>query len=1092
MAADPGAGPGGGAADRTTVADLVVAGAARDPGATAVVAGGVSVTYAGLDTRANRLAGHLQGLGVGPDVRVGVCLGRSVDLAVSLQAVIRAGGACLPLDPSYPTDRLHFMVDDARPAAVVTSAALAGRFGGAGGSDMAVLRLDADEAGWAGRPEVAPPRSVGPDHLGYVVYTSGSTGRPKGVMLTHRGLVNHHRAAVSLYGLGPADRVLQFCSIGFDASVEEMFPTWAAGATVVFRPEDLPLVGQEWLAWLRHQRITVMNLPTAYWHEWTRDMEESGERVPDGVRLVVVGGEKALGRTYRAWVGRSGGRSRWINAYGPAETTCMSTTYEAVPGAAATGDGPDPPIGRPLPNTSVRVIDAEGDPVARGEIGELLIGGAGLARGYLNRPELTAERFTVDAGGGRWYRTGDLVRELAGGDLEFVGRLDDQVKIRGFRIECGEVEASIARHPAVDAVAVVARPNGSGARRLVAYVAGPAEPAVTPGELRRFVAASLPPFMVPSVFVVLDVLPRSPNGKVDRDALPEPAAGAVRTGDGALPRSPTEAAIAAIWTRVLLVDAGALGVDDDFFDLGGHSLLATQVIARIREEFGTDTPLQAIFEAPTVAQLATVVDAGPPRAAAAGPLRAAVRRPGDTVALSIAQEQMWALEVAAEPEGLFNITAVHRFDEAVDEGALRAALAHLVDRHEILRTAIVVEPGRPGKPGRPVQSIGAAAPVELRVTDLRATPEPHRTDELRRGIEAEDARPFDLASAPLVRAHLFRLGAASSRLTVTMDHLVADGTAASILMAEAAQAYRAIAAGRAPDLPVLPIQFADFAIWQRRHLTDDVLDRQLAWWAEALHGLPPGPAVPFDHLPATPTRRIVTRALAIEPGVRARLDEVARATGSSVFIVAAAGVQAALGRFGGTTDVVLSTTLSGRNRAELEGMLGMFSGIGRLRTDLAGDPPFSEVVARARRFVLGMFDNQDIPFMRVRRALLPDFPTGGPALAAALPVELQYFFHTGRPTWGNGDGAGRRPQGYWHDQELFFRGQLHPLSITLLDDGRELSGDVRYKADFYDEATVEGLAGAVERVLDAVGNDPTLRGSDLPVTPARRAPSSAR
>ncbi|MGH9278937.1 MAG: amino acid adenylation domain-containing protein, partial [Acidimicrobiales bacterium] len=368
------------------VPDLVEAAAARHPDAVAVVAGAAALTYAELDARANRLACDLQALGVGPDDRVGVRLGRSLDLAVALVGVQKAGGACVPLDPAYPDDRLADLIADAAPVAVLD--------GGLG-----------PLAGVA----APPPRAIGGEHLGYVIYTSGSTGRPKGVMLTHRGLVNHHLAVADLYGLGPADRVLQFCSIGFDASIEEMFPTWSGGGAVVFRPDDLPVLGRPWLAWLREQRITVMNLPTAYWHAWTRDVDRLGETVPECVRLVIVGGERALGPVCRTWARVSEGRSRWINVYGPTETTCMSTWYEAD---GAVSDA-DPPIGRPLANTTVKIVD-----------GELLIGGAGVARGYLNQPGPTAERF-VDG----FYRTGDLVRQRPDGDLEYVGRIDDQVKI---------------------------------------------------------------------------------------------------------------------------------------------------------------------------------------------------------------------------------------------------------------------------------------------------------------------------------------------------------------------------------------------------------------------------------------------------------------------------------------------------------------------------------------------------------------------------------------------------------------------------------------------------------------------------------------
>jgi len=1043
-----------------TVVDLLEAGAALRPDATAAAAGEESLTYAELDARANRLAHHLQALGVGPDVPVGVCLGRSLDLAVGLWAVLKAGGACVPLDPSYPRERLEVMVTDSGVAAVITLDELVGLLPAEGAP---VVRLDTDAARWTAHPSAAPPRSVGSEHLGYVIYTSGSTGRPKGVMLTHRGLVNHHRAAADHYELGPGDRVLQFCSIGFDASIEEMFPTWSAGANVVFRPEDTPLLGRGWLGWLSRQRISVLNLPTAYWHTWTRDLEALGEPVPEAVRLVIVGGEKALGPAYRAWARISGGRSRWVNAYGPTETTCMSTVYEPPPGGDGIADQRDPPIGRPLPNTTVRVVDERGRPATAGSVGELLIGGAGLARGYLNDPALTAERFADDPCGGdppraRMYRTGDLVRQLPGGDLDYVGRLDDQVKIRGFRIECGEVETALAGHPEVAHAAVVARPDPMADKRLVAYVVG-ASGAGAPGEeLRRFLAERLPGHMVPSAFVALEALPLTPNGKVDRAALPDPDPGAAPAdGAPAAPRSAAEEKMAAIWARVLGLDGAVVGDDDDFFDLGGHSLMATQVIAEVREEFGTDTALMAVFQAPTVAGLTALVEAERATGTEGPPLTARVRQAGARLPLSLAQEQMWALEMAASPPGLFNITALHRFRGPVDEVALRGTLGYLLGRHETLRTCFGAEGGHPW------QSVVEAPPIELATTDLVGVPAAEQEVELQRRIAEEDARPFELDQAPLFRAHLFRVDETSSVLTVTFDHLICDGTAVSIFMAETTATYEALVAHRAPELPPLPVQFADFAVWQRTNVTEDVLRRQLDWWIEALDGMPLGPAVPFDRMPETPTRRIASRKVKVGAGTRRLLGELARATGSTEFIVVVAAAQALFARYGGTADVAVSTTLSGRNRAELEGVVGMFAGIGRIRTDLSGDPPFTEVVARARERILAMFENQDIPFMRVRRTLLPDHPTGGLELAAALPIEFQYFH------------AGHQP-----DPELFFRGQLHPLSITMLDDGTEISGEISYKLDFYDSETIEQLADDLERVVEAVGNDPSLPLSELP------------
>ncbi len=1078
--------------------ELVEAQARRTPGATAVVSGSSSLTYAQLDGRANQLAHHLQLFGVASGVPVGVHLGRSLDMAVALLAVLKVGGACVPLDPTYPPERIAYMIGDAAPAAVITSDELMRTMPSV---RPAVIPLDASAGAVDSLPATPPPRGVGPGDVAYVIYTSGSTGQPKGVLLTHRGLVNHHRAAVELYGLGPGDRVLQFCSIGFDASIEELYPSWAAGATVVLRPDDLPILGRDWLAWLRDERISVVNLPTAYWHEWARDLERLGEVVPDDIRLVVVGGEKARGTALRTWLGVGGDRPRWVNAYGPTETTCMSTVYERPRDGSAPPTTADPPIGRPLRNTIVRVVDEAGEPVPAGATGELLIGGAGLARGYLNRPDLTAERFVSDvqadggvgngggngnsngygdgdgrSGGRRLYRTGDLVRELASGDLDYVGRVDDQVKIRGFRIECGEVEVALATHPSVAQAVVVAREDQPGDRHLVAYVlADPDAPPTAPGDLRRHLLEHLPSHMVPVTFVTLAGFPLSPNGKVDRARLPSPEPRPADPLDGhrQRPRTATEGQVAAVWSRVLGVDE--VGVDEDFFEIGGHSLLAAQVISHLREELGTQTPLRAIFESPTVAGLAAAVaaESDASRSAASGsdgagsdgsdgggppPLRAQPRRPGMRFPVTLAQEQMWALEATASPPGLYNVTATRRF-EAVDEDALRAALAFLVDRHETLRTAFVVESGTPH------QAIAPQGVIDLAVSDLTSTPPSQREAQLHACIAEQDATPLDPARAPLVRAHLYRCDPTASTFAVTFDHLICDGTSVSVFMCELETAYATLSAGGRPELPPLKIQFADFALWQRGWLTEETLNAQVEWWVQALDGVPRGPTLPFDRIPREPSRRISSTSFTVPSATYQVLQRLARRSHSSLFTVCAAAVSSVLSRLGGPSDVVLSTTLSGRQHSELEGLICMFAGVGRVRTDVSGDPTFTEVVERARTSILGMFENQDVPFFRVRQRLLPDFPSGPLEVASTLPTELAYF--------PSGPGS----QGY----ELFFRGQLHPLSITLLDDGTELRAQLSYKVAFYDEATIARLADGLRAVLRTVGEEPHIRLSDLPV-----------
>jgi amino acid adenylation domain-containing protein len=1061
--------------EQATLADLVEAQAAARPDAVAVIHEHEQLSYGDLLARSGRLARHLRDLGVGADVPVAICLERSTALAEALLGALQAGGACLPLDPSYPPERLALMLADAAPPVLLTREQLADRLPPYGGR---VVKLDADSAAIAGHPPTPPARQAGPEQLAYVIYTSGSTGEPKGVMLENRGLVYHNLAVTALYELGPGDRVAQFCSIGFDVSVEELFPTWASGAAVVLRPDDIPILGPEWLAWLRRAGITMLNLPTAYWHEWVRDLGKLGERVPDGIRLVVVGGEKALGSAYREWLRVGGDRVRWLNAYGPAEASVLATVYEPP------SDRPwpvelDPPIGRPIANTTVRILDERGEPVPVGVVGDLHIGGVGLARGYLGRPELSAELFVPDPEqpGERLYRTGDLVRMRGDGDLEFVGRADEQVKIRGFRIECHEVESVLVRHPEVAEAAVVAREDEPGNRRLVAYVVPASGAAPSSVELRRFLSERLPSYMVPSSFRRLDALPLTPNGKLDRDALPPPADPRHElASDWVAPRTAAEQTIAALWSRVLGIEE--IGVDDDFFDLGGHSLQATQVIAEVRQAFDVEVGLRSLFEAPTVARLAALVEAARGERGGPPPLVPQPRRPGVHIPLTLSQQQMWQLETTADPPGLFNVTAQHWFSGRVDGAVLRRALEHLAERHEALRTSFHVDSGEP------YQSAEPAVPVELAVSDLSAVPPGEREAELQRRLAEQDAAPFDLARAPLLRARLYRLADARDLVAVTFDHLVCDGTSAYIFLSDLVAAYETLAAGREPRLRPLAVQYPDFALWQRDWVTEERLRDQLEYWKRKLAGMPVGPAVPLDRIPERPTRRIVSRRVAVTGETYEGLRRLSRTTESTLFVVTVAAVNALFTGIGGQSDIVLSTTLSGRGRAQLEGLIGCFHGVGRIRTDLSGDPDFETVVARTRDSVLGLFEHQDIPFMRVRRAVLPDFPRGGPALLASVPVELQYF-HTAHDEWTPGAGVVEWPGPDKGPDELFFRGHLHPLNVTFLDDGTQLWGELSYKVDFYDDETIERLAEGFDSLLAAVIRDPRLRLSELPVRPVR-------
>ncbi len=603
------------------VHELVEAQASQNPSAIAAEHESRQLNYGDLNSRANQLARLLQAKGVGRDVPVGVCLRRSLELPVALLAVLKAGGACLPLDPDYPKDRLAHILQDSQAPVVITSRGLQPDLAG----NAEALFLESDWKILSGQSPENLTRSANAEDLAYIIYTSGSTGKPKGVMLTHRGLVNHGTASIDLYGLTPRDRMLQFASISFDIAIEEIFPTWFAGGAVVLRSDDMPLDAADFLRWIGQKQVTALDLPTAYWHELVHGAAETQEHLPDCLRLVIVGGEKASASAYVTWLKIGGGRVRWVNTYGPTEGSVIASAYEPDPAR------PFPenlPIGRPIANVQLYVLDSDLQPVPVGEAGELHIGGAGVARGYLNQPELTNAKFIADpfsaSPSARLYKTGDMVRYLPDGNIEFQGRVDFQVKIRGFRIELGEIESVLEKHPAVAQAVVTAR-EVNGVKRLAAYVITLGD-SVNSSEVRRYVKDSLPEYMVPADFVFLKCFPLTPNGKVDRRALPEPApSDEEKSEDFVVPRDESEAAMANLWEQVL--GKKPIGVRDNFFELGGHSLLAIRLTRQIEKSFGKKLTITALLQAPTVESLVRLVKDDNPPWSPLVPLQTAGSRP---------------------------------------------------------------------------------------------------------------------------------------------------------------------------------------------------------------------------------------------------------------------------------------------------------------------------------------------------------------------------------------------------------------------------------------------------------------------------------
>jgi amino acid adenylation domain-containing protein len=583
--------------------ELVEAQAARTPGAIAVEHADQRLTYRELEQRANQLGHFLRKHGVGRESRVGICLRRSLELPVALLGVLKAGGACVPLDPAYPKERLAYMLEDSQTALVLTQPGLLAEVTD---FDAEIITLDADWSLFSNESSEPVRSEVKPENLAYVIYTSGSTGKPRGVLLSHLGLVNHNTAAVGLFGITAADRMAQFASISFDIAIEEIFPTWIAGAALVIREEDASLAVGDFLCWVSERNVTALDLPTAYWHELVGELSESTLQLPESLRIIIVGGEKASSAKLVAWRKAAGARVRWVNTYGPTETSVIVTAFEPksseeVPAVL--------PIGRPIANTKIHILDANLQPLPVGIPGDLYVAGPGLARGYLNRPEVTAEKFVRNPfssqPGARMYKTGDVARYLASGEIEFAGRTDDQVKIRGYRVELKEIESVLGSFAGVREVVVVAREN-DGEKNLVAYVVPAREQAPTGSELRSYLKQRLPHYMVPSAFVLLEAMPKTPNGKLDRRGMPAPKpADFTEPNEYIAPTDELEKQLTKVWAAVLSKES--IGIRDNFFDLGGHSLLAARLMHRIEQTLGQRLPLAALLQAPTVEQFAALL-----------------------------------------------------------------------------------------------------------------------------------------------------------------------------------------------------------------------------------------------------------------------------------------------------------------------------------------------------------------------------------------------------------------------------------------------------------------------------------------------------
>ncbi len=1080
-------------AEPVPVHEQVAERARRAPDAVAVAGGGRWLSYGELERRASRLARRLQGLGVGPEEPVAVCLDRSPAEVTTLLAVLKAGGAYLPLDPSQPTGRLLMLLEDSGAPWVVTDESGADRLSAS--TALPVVPERREPVGAVGRAEPTPGVRVLPEHLAYVIYTSGSTGRPKGVQVRHAGLSHLVAWHLRAFDVGPGDRATRLSGLGFDASVWELWPYLAAGATVqVPADRETRLAPEALQSWLTAERITIsfVSTPVA---EALLSLEWSAEA---SLRTLLTGGDRLVHYPSPTLP------FELVNDYGPTENTVVATHCTV---AAAGGAAPPPPIGRPCDHVRVYLVSRDGALAPVGTPGEMWLGGPGLARGYLGRPAWTAEAFVPNPFGGspgdRLYRTGDLAHHLPDGSIGFRGRIDDQIQVRGFRVEPGEVEAALVDHPSVTACSVALCPGPAGEDLLIAWVVcnEPSESGAK--ELRSFLGARLPEPMIPARFVFLPTLPLTPNGKVDRDRLPAPPE---EHRAGRAPRDPVERLVADVWSDVLGTEVA--DVHASFFELGGHSLKAVRVISYLREIFQVDVRVETIFREPTVAHLCaalfpegshrervlavarSLLEIGAPaqetidggdattrrcsglterrlaaletlgrmEGAPAAPEVSGIvpRASGEPAPLSFEQERLWFVDRLAPGSPVYNVPFSLRLEGPLVPAALAATLAEIARRHEVLRSAVA------SSPDGPTQVPGTPGVASLPVVDLGGLRQGSRESVARRLARIEARRAFDLEAAPLHRRVLVRMAPEEHVLLLTFHHLVFDGGSVGVYIRELEALYPALRDGRSPRLPEPPIQYGDYAAWQKERLDGEVLRSRLDARARQLADAPTYLELPADRpRPSTPSFRGGVRRAASSAEAASGLQKLARDAGATPFMALLAVFAALLHRLTHRDDLLVGAPVSSREHRETRHLMGLFVNLLAVRIDLSGEPSLRELLDRVRTSALEAYAHRHLPFALLVEELRPERSLGG------NPV-VQVFFHleeADRPEADLG-GLAVRPETLHGGSAKF------DLTLTLRDGPDGYAGRLEHSLDLFDAATVERWSRHFERILDAAVTQP--------------------
>lgn len=1019
--------------------------AERTPDAIAVEFNGQRLTYRELDERSNRLAHYLRGKGVKPETFVGLCVDRSIELIVGLLGILKAGGAYVPLDPSYPVDRLSFMLADTAAPVLIMQEQWIGRVPT---QDIEVVRIDGD---WNLIAKESSERLVHQstiDNVAYVIYTSGSTGRPKGVLVTHAGIGNLMTEQVAQLEIGSGFRVLQFNSISFDAFVWELTLSLLTGATLCLTDRET-LLGPNFADLLDEKQITTVTVPPTF-----LSMHEPKEM--KYLRHLIVGGEACSKNLVQRW----GRGQKFFNVYGPTEATVVSNVYQC-----SVEEEINPAIGRPLRNVESYVLDKYMQPVPIGVPGELYIGGVCLSRGYLNRPELTQERFIEhpfsEKTGKRIYRTGDLVRWRKDGEIEYIGRIDNQVKVRGHRIELGEVEAVLGDYPGVREAVVIVREDQLDDQRLVAYFTVD-EQVDDVMNIRRWLRGKLPPYMMPAAFVCLDAFPMNPNGKIEKSLLPTPNVAQKVEWETGKYRDSLEEEIAKIWCEILQVQQ--VSAEDNIFDLGAHSLSLTRVASRVKELFQIEMPIQMLFDAPTVPELADLVRV----AVKSEKADSLFARHGESAPLSFSQERLWFLDQYLEDQSIYNVQFAFRLEGALNRAALEKSLNEIIRRHDVLRTTFATIDGVA------IQVVAPELHLVLNEVDFQECSSTDVLAEVERFTQSECARAFDLKQGPLVRGSLIQYAETGHFLVLIMHHIIVDGWSLGLLVEELKSLYQAFAHHQMSPLPELAIQYSDFAAWQREWMRGDALQQQMDYWKQQLSGELSMLLLPTDHpRPNIQTYRGGQQKIQLPVVLGQALQELSRREGVTIFMTLLAAFKVLLHRYTGQHDLLVGSPIANRNRRELEGLIGFFVNTLVLRTDLSEQLSFRELLHRVREVTVEAYAHQDVPFEKLVEELSPDRSLGYSPL-----FQIMFVMQN-----ASGDGLGQFQMDDIQVQAFEFdRGMaMFDLTMQVHELNDRLHVSLEYNRDLFESATIKRMLEHFQQLLESAVSQPDQQVVQLPM-----------